>query len=155
MFPGILVPLFCPLDSFIVPLCPFVSTCIHVCPIVPHMHCYNKLSSLNSKLERYFQVQEQIIPLFTFLCFPSILWKFRLSSDHHQQLHLPRKPRTSLTGFLRFVLAGHKGRFICISWSQGKVCISWSQGKVDKGSRGREETRLSSTTLLAATAGVC
>ena len=129
--------------------------CVHSCPLlsmcvlIPHTHFYNNLSSFEFRTGKmFFPTQVQIIPLLAFLCSPSILWKFRLSSDHYQQLHLPRKPRTDLTGFRRLVLAGHKGR-----WT--RVCISWSQGKVDKGSRGREETRLPSTTLLAATAGVC
>ena len=92
--------------------------CVHSCPLlsmcvlIPHTHFYNNLSSFEFRTGKmFFPTQVQIIPLLAFLYSPSILWKFRLSSDHYQQLHLPRKPRTDLTGFRKFVLAGHKGRW--------------------------------------------
>ena len=97
-----------PLVSIRVHFCPLVSMCV----LIPRTHFYNNLSSFEFRTGKmFFPTQVQIIPLLAFLCSRSILWKFRLSSDDYQQLHLPRKPRTDLTGFRRFVLAGHKGRW--------------------------------------------
>ena len=114
-------------------LCPLVSMCVLLCPIRIFTTSF---LLLNSELERcfsYTSTDNSSVNVSLFSLYPlEIQVKFRSPSA----VAPPKETKDRLDRL-------------------SQVCISWSQGKVDKGSRGREETRLPSTTLLVSTAGVC